>query len=100
MQLTHQQQFYPSPTGSASINSPVEGVGGFPSLAPSEMLEDESAMEEIWTDDGEMTPMGGNGEENSSGGGTEEGGGDDGQMMMNQQRSGPGRRRGYYLKGI
>jgi hypothetical protein len=41
--------FYPSPIGSAALTSPVSN-GAFPSLAPSEYLEEESAMDELWTE--------------------------------------------------
>ena len=81
----HQQQhFYPSPSDSAALTSPLSN-GGFPSLAPSshEFLEEESAVEEIWTDGEAMTNGNSSAEANGA-----------------QQQQGPGRRKGAALAFI
>ena len=74
----HQQHFYPSPSDSAALTSPLSN-GGFPSMAPSsqEFLEEESAVEEVWTDGEAMTNGNSSAEANGA-----------------QQQQGPGRRKG------
>ena len=74
----HQQHFYPSPSDSAALTSPLSN-GGFPSLAPSsqEFLEEESPVEEVWTDGEAMANGNSSAEANGA-----------------QQQQGPGRRKG------
>jgi len=80
----HQQHFYPSPSDSTALTSPLSN-GGFPSLAPSsqEFLEEESAVEEVWTDGEAMTNGNSSAEANGA-----------------QQQQGPGRRKGAALAFI